>query len=215
MSFTVIDHERDHAVSFDSRPDADDAFETAKDLADNPEQVEQIQGAYDDYAAAVADDAETDGGEPEVIDHDTDSHHEPEVMSPDEIDRAAADLPERNVGDDPLKWLPGEFVDTIDGSPAINRKGFEVLGHFYDVAVSADLQVAPEDTDHEYARVKATAEIDGRTVEAFGSAHVDRGDDSYLILEMADTRARKRALSIATGAGAVAVSELKNEPEGR
>jgi hypothetical protein len=105
-------------------------------------------------------------------------------------------------------------VDTIDGSPAINRKGFEVLSHFYEVDVSADLQVTPEDTGHEYARVKATAEIDGRTVEAFGSAHVDRGDDSYLLLEMADTRARKRALSIATGAGAVAVEELKNEPEG-
>jgi len=54
----------------------------------------------------------------------------------------------------------------------------------------------------------------GRQVEAFGSAHVDRGDDHFLLLEMADTRARKRALSIITGAGAVAVDELQNEPEG-
>jgi hypothetical protein len=108
--------------------------------------------------------------------------------------------------------MPGEFVDTIDGTEAINRKGYEVLAHFYDVEVSADLQVAPEETDHEYCRVKATATTDdGRAVEAYGSAHVERGDDPWLLLEMAGTRARKRALSIATGAGAVAVEELKHE----
>ena len=47
--------------------------------------------------------------------------------------------------------------------------------------------------------------------QRLGSAHVDWGDDSVLLLELADTRARKRALSIATGVGAVAVEELKNE----
>jgi hypothetical protein len=51
----------------------------------------------------------------------------------------------------------------------------------------------------------------GREVAAYGSAHVERGDDVELLTEMADTRARKRALSIATGMGAVAVEELKNE----
>jgi len=152
------------------------------------------------------------GDDPTRLDAD-EVPHSPDV-DPGGGDTDETDLPERNVGDDPLKWLPGEFVDQIDGSPAINRKGFEVLSHFYEVDVDATLQVAPEDTGHEYARVKAEAEIDGRTVEAFGSAHVDRGDDSYLLLEMAGTRARKRALSIATGAGAVAVEELKNEPEG-
>jgi hypothetical protein len=87
-----------------------------------------------------------------------------------------------------------------------------VLAHFYDIGVSADLEVAPEDTDHTYCRVKATATLpDGRACESYGSAHVDRGDDATLLLEMADTRARKRALSIASGAGAVAVEELKNE----
>lgn len=54
---------------------------------------------------------------------------------------------------------------------------------------------------------------DGRTCEAYGSAHVDRGDDHELLLELADTRARKRALSIATGVGAVAVAELRAEAQ--
>jgi hypothetical protein len=124
-----------------------------------------------------------------------------------------ADLPERSVGDDPLKWMPSEFIDTIDSSVAINRKGFEVLAWYYDIDVFADLEVAPEETDHEYCRVKARAvsKESGREVEAYGSAHIDRGDDAHLLLEMADTRARKRALSIATGVGMVAVEELKNE----
>lgn len=160
-----------------------------------------------------------DGPNVDVVDHS------PEGADVQEVENATTeaveptaqagpdhpDLPDRSVSDDPLTWIPGEFVDQIDGSQAINRKGFEVLAHFYDVSTTSDLQVKPEDEDHEYCRVKATATIDGRTVEAFGSAHVDRGDDPELLLEMANTRARKRALSIATGVGAVAVEELKNE----
>lgn len=109
-----------------------------------------------------------------------------------------------------------EFVDEIDDSPAINRKGFEVLSHFYKIDVHADIHVPPEDTGFEFARVKATAtRPDGRECEAFGTAHVDRGDgdDPTLLLEMAETRAKKRALSIATGVGACAVEELRNEVE--
>jgi len=142
-----------------------------------------------------------------------DSGQEPEVIEEHpsiEVEGAAEDLPERDVATDPLTWMPGEFIDEIDGSQAINRKGFEVLSHFYDVEIQSDLEVPPEETEHEFCRVKATATIDGREVEAHGSAHVDRGDDKVLLLEMADTRARKRAISIATGAGAVAVEELKN-----
>ena len=108
--------------------------------------------------------------------------------------------------------MPGHFIDSIDGTPAINRKGFEVLAHHYDIDTRSELEVPPEENGHEYVRVKATAVTDdGRTCEAYGSAHVDRGVDAELLLEMADTRARKRALSIATGVGVVAVEELRNE----
>jgi len=124
------------------------------------------------------------------------------------------DLPDRSVSDDPLTWIPGEFVDEIDGTQAINRRGFEVLSHFYDIDVEPDMEVTPEDTDHTYCRVRCVATTsDGREVAAYGSAHVDRGDDEVLLGELAGTRARKRALSIATGVGAVAVQELKSELE--
>jgi hypothetical protein len=194
--FIVIDHDNGNEVPADSRSDAEDKKETAEEL-----------GAENVEIVPPGSDAETDGGTAEVVDvQEVDA--DPTPADADEV----ADLPERSVADDPLTWMPGHFIDEIDGTPSVNRKGFEVLSHFYDISVSAELQVTPEETDHEYARVKATATTpDGRTCEAFGSAHVDRGDDATLLLEMAGTRARKRALSIATGTGAVAVEELRNE----
>jgi len=175
----------------DSRGEAEETKEMAEDVG-----LENVE---------IVPPGETDGGEPtaEVVDV------EPVEPSPEP---AAGQLGERSVAEDPLNWVPGEFYDTIDGTDAINRKGFEVLSHFYGVDVHTELQVPPEETGHEYCRAKATAVTeDGRECEAFGSAHVDRGDDKVLLLEMAGTRARKRALSIATGVGAVAVEELKSE----
>lgn len=185
--------------TFDTRADAEDARADLLALGATPEDMEIVPPTETDGSGAV---------EPEVVD-DEQADAQP-VETPD--DNTPDTLGERSVADDPIAWMPGEFVDQIDGTEAINRKGFEVLAHFYDVSVTADLQTAPEETDHEFCRVKATAETaDGRTVEAFGSAHVDRGDDPWLLVEMAGTRARKRAISVATGAGAVAVEELKNE----
>jgi len=204
--WAVVDHERGNRRTYDSRAEAEDALDDMSSLG--ADDVELIPPG------------ETDGGqEVEVVDGDSEKpdleQYGAHTMFPESGSEPADDdvqLPERSVADDPISWMPSEFVDTIDGTEAINRKGFEVLAHFYDIEVSADLRLAPEETDHEYCRVKATATTaDGRAVEAYGSAHIERGDDPWLLLEMAGTRARKRALSIATGAGAVAVAELKNE----
>jgi hypothetical protein len=190
--WTVRDRENDNERAFDSRAGAEDAIEDLESLGVDAELVPP---------------GRSDGGtEPAVV----------EVEDPDAepVPEEDMELPDRSVAEDPLNWVPGEFVDEIDGTQAINRKGFEVLSHFYDVDVHVDLEVPPEETDFEYCRVKATAvTAEGRECEAYGSAHVDRGDDPELLLEMADTRARKRALSIATGVGAVAVAELRNEVE--
>lgn len=194
----VVDHDRNNQRMANTRNAAETMQETAQDLGSN--NVE------------ILDPGETSGDakvENEVVDTKV-VEPTPEPATPTTED--GYDLPERSVSDDPITWMPGDFIDQIDGTPAINRKGFEVLSHFYDISVLSDLEVPPEDTDHEYCRVKATATMpDGRSCEAYGSAHTERGDDAVLLLEMADTRARKRALSIATGVGAVAVEELKNE----
>lgn len=189
--WTVRETDGDHERAFTSRQEAEHAAEEAESLGMTVEIIPPGDGDPD----------------VEVVEHVEDAENKPTHPDTD-----MQDLPERSVADDPLTWIPGEFIDTIDGSQAINRKGFEVLAHFYDVDVFSDLEVAPEDTGHEYCRVKATAVTDdGRQCEAYGSAHIDRDDDATLLLEMADTRARKRALSIATGVGAVAVEELKSE----
>lgn len=198
--WTVRDVGRGNEREFDSRSDAEDALEQLEGLDVEAELVPPGEGDDQDDAREPAEAVPVE---------------QPEADVPEAAD-VAAQLPERSIDEDPLAWVPGEFVDEIDGSQAINRKGFEVLAHFYDVDVHAEIQVAPEETDFEFCRVKARATTaDGRECEAFGSAHVDRGDDKTLLLEMADTRARKRALSIATGVGAVAVEELKNSMEGQ
>jgi hypothetical protein len=205
--FTVADMANENARFFDSKPEADEGLEKAGNVPGVEPQLFPPGESPEFLYHGDRPDDDPEQVEAEVVDPDP----EPQTTT---AEAGQPDLPERNVSDDPLTWMPGDFVDQIDGSEAINRRGFEVLSHFYDISVSADLEVPPEDTGHEYCRVKATAETpDGRTCEAYGSAHVDRGDDPELLLEMADTRARKRSLSIATGVGAVAVEELKNEAE--
>lgn len=123
--------------------------------------------------------------------------------------------PERNLSDDPVKWFGdiGEFTYEKHGTTCINKKGLRVLQYWYEIDnPSSEVVVGPEETDHEFARVRAEVQMpDGRTAVVHGSAHVDRGDDSYLLTEMADTRAKSRVILDVTGMGAVAVSELENE----
>lgn len=174
-------------------------------------------GSATDTGSDTDTNADTEGEavDPEIVDHspddETDSDDSVATAAPD-TDASDAELPaEPDVDTDPLTWMPGEFIDQIDGSPAINRKGFAVLKQRYDISVTSEVVVGPEETDHEFARVAAHAEdADGVVSEAHGSASTDRGDDATLLLELADTRAKKRALSAATGVGMIAVAELQH-----
>jgi len=210
--WTVHDPDSGNTKTFDARSGAEDARDDMADLGVDVD-VYPPGESPDDGTSADGGTEWTPGddGTPAAQAADPGPVEQDPIVE-DAPPEDADELPERSVSDDPLTWMPGHFIDEIDGSPAINRKGFEVLAHHYDISTSSTLEVPPEETDHEYVRVKARAETDdGRTCEAYGSAHVDRGDDPELLLEMADTRARKRALSIATGVGVVAVEELRNE----
>lgn len=202
--WSVVEIDGDREREAESRSDAEAIKEGCEDLGMD---VEIVPPATTDGGTAATE-IEHPGG-------DSIEAHTQTAEVVEDSDGLGQDLGERTVAEDPLNWLPGEFVDTIDGSEAINRKGFEVLGHFYGVDVETEIVVPPEEAGHEYCRAEATATTeDGREITAHGSASTDRGDDSYLLLEMADTRARKRAISVATGAGAVAVEELRNEANG-
>jgi len=187
--------------------------ENRAEAEDQKKKLIELGMSPDNLAITTEDprkDTETkaDGGsqDVEVVADDTPT----EEAKPTQADSDA--LEQRSVTDDPFEWLPGHYVDHIEGEPAINRQGYAVLSQFYDINVTSDVVVGPEETDFEYCRCEATAyDSDGNEYRAHGSAHVDRGDDKHLLLEMADTRATKRVLAVATGVGAVAVEELKNE----
>lgn len=119
-----------------------------------------------------------------------------------------------SLDEDPISWAPEHFVDTIQGTPAINRKGYAVMAERFGISVVAEPVTLPSNTGFEYAEFRAIAETeDGTEYSGFGSAHVDRqdGDDEHLLGELAETRAMKRALAYATGLGMTAVEELQGE----
>lgn len=223
--FIVIDNDNQNRKAFETRAEAEEAAETAREF-----------GSDDVEIVASDSDTETDGGEvlmgvdvcvhcgeeiengwcPDCDGDDSDE----EVAQPTTVDADAVADVERlpddpDLTDDPFAWMPGDFVDTIEGKPTINRQGYAALAHKFDIsAPDISVELGPEETGHEYCRVKATVEDSGgRRFVNHGSAHVDRGDDETLLLELATTRARKRALAGATGVGLIAVEELKNELE--
>ena len=200
----VYDPGNDNVRAFDGRSRAEDARD---DMADLGIDVEMYPPGE-----SLTDDAEADGGTeyvpgddgtPAAKDADPTIKNDPVEQVPDDP----------NLTDDPFAWMPGDFVDTIDGTPTINRRGYAALGRKFGIsAPDITVHVGPEETDHTYCRVQATVEDDeGRTYQNHGSASVERGDDATLLLELAVTRGRKRALAGATGVGLIAVEELKNE----
>jgi len=179
--------------SAESRAEAESMQENASDAGlSDVEVIPPAGGTSETDGGNIADPVDAD-----IVDH-TDGGPDGTVMQSMGTD---AEQELRNLG--------GDFTTDIKGTTVINKKGLRVIQHRYDINVRCELQVPPEDTDHEYARAKAVAEMpDGRIGEAHGSAHVDRGDDAFLLTEMADTRAKSRALSDITGIGHVIVEEM-------
>ena len=156
---------------------------------------------------------ETDGGEAEVVETPAtdprEEQPEPEGDFADELDK----LSNKDITTDPLSVMPGHFVDTIQGVPTINRKGYAVLAEHFGVSVKAEPVTLPSETDFEYAEFRAVATTEeGAEYSGFGSAHIDRmdGDDPHLLAELAETRSMKRACAWATGVGITAYTEMTN-----
>jgi hypothetical protein len=188
--WTVIDHTNDNEQTAESRDEAEQKAETAREFGS--ENVEIIPPG------------ETDGG----------THAEADVPATEVVDAEPAtdDLPDDpSIDRDPVDWLPGHFIDDIQGVPTVNRKGYAVIASKYGISVRAEPVTLPSETGFEYAEFTATAETpDGETYTGFGSAHIDRqdGDDAHLLGELAETRAMKRAVAWASGVGLTAAEEM-------
>jgi len=174
--------------------------------AEAEEHAKKIKRDFD-IDAHVRVGGQTDGGE--VIEEPNHTVETPEKQP------QVNDLPdEPSVSEDPVQWLPSHFIDRIQGVPTVNRKGYAVIASKYGVSVTAEPVTLPGETDHEYAEFQAIAiYAEGNEYSGFGSAHVDRmdGDDPYLLAELAETRAMKRATAWATGIGMTAMSEMQGE----
>jgi len=210
--FTLVNHRGEKTKTFDSRAAATENRGDMIGLGADPEDFEVVQGAIDDYSEYAEEldavgnqamsEAKSDGGT-EVVDADA------EVVDESVTEQLPDDGP--SISEDPLTWMPSEFIKTVDGSPTITRKGYEVLAHHYDVQGGTEMVVSPVETDMEYAVHKATVtDADGEEYSAYGEAHAsDNGVEN--IVRMSDTRAYKRAVSRATGVGTVAIEELQND----
>lgn len=230
-AYRLVDKERDNATEFDTWQEAQERLNEVVNLSDDAspqdfaiEPVTEQNGVQNSQnghepeeleSDDVQGESEMDAETPEFEDRDEPDNEPTEVVVDGEP--AKDPLPDRELTEDPIAWLQrgdGELTTEIKGTTVITKKGFRVLQHKYDISTGSEVLVGPEETDQEFCRVKAWAEMpDGRRAEAHASAHVDRGDDHFLLVSMADTRAKSRALSDVTGVGAVAIEEMMGVAE--
>ena len=108
-----------------------------------------------------------------------------------------------------LRQINDEFVNTIQGTPAISKRGFRYIQA--ELEITTESKVVAWSDDPYGVVVWARAELpDGRAAEAHGEGYPsERGMDEGEFVRYADTRAKSRALSDLTSAGALAVDELR------
>jgi len=194
--FIVRDTDRGNERPCESRSEAEEVAEELRSLGADVEIL-----------------APGEGDNVDVVEHE-ETPKEAHTVEPDNVDAEALDaVAEKDIATDPLSVMPKHFVDQIQGVPTINRKGYAVLAEHFNVSVTAEPITLPSETDFEYAEFRAVATTeDGQEYSGFGSAHINRqdGDDPYLLAELAETRAMKRATAWATGVGITAYTEMSN-----
>ena len=142
----------------------------------------------------------------------------PSTNGSDRTGRNTPDVDESDSGgaqglrEDPIGYLRNinpDFVNTVKGTPAISKQGFRYLQS--ELQIRTESEVVGTFDDPTGVMVWAKASLpDGRTAEAHGEGYAE-GDkpDSNEFVRYADTRAKNRAISDLTCAGALAESELQ------
>jgi hypothetical protein len=196
----------------DSRAEAESVRNDMEQLGMNceitaPDETKTDGGQADSESPRVVPDGE-------ILPHDYDEPNHPEQTESDDGDgagKATTNIPENpDIDKNPVEWLPDHLIDMVEGVPTISRKGYCIVCQQYGVSIESESIVRSSDTEFEYAEFRAVAvDSDGKAYSGFGTAHVERGDDPYLLNELAETRAMKRAATWATGVGLTAVEEME------
>jgi hypothetical protein len=189
--------------------------------ADPDDAMSDIDGLKGDGEERADQEAATDGaGDEDVVDADAagqsvrgpeaGDQHPPDEIVDVPVDQEDVSMP-HTTGDPFASELsenvPERFVMDLGDEPYIRRAGYAAIARNANLRVTVDPVTPAEETGFEHARYKAVVrDADGDVVgEDFGTAHLD-GEDltgaEYQLDELASTRAIRRALEWATGAGA-------------
>jgi hypothetical protein len=163
----------------------------------------------DDNPADKEPEVMTNGGSENGIDHPTQVVDDDE---PDVVDTTTAEpVDPEDLSSDPIGFLQDvndDFVNVIKGKPAISKQGFRFIQREFEI--STESEVVQWTDDPLGCIVWAKAELpNGYSAEAHGEGYQfehDVSDNEFV--RYADTRAKNRAISDLTSAGALAVSEL-------
>jgi len=222
--YELIDHNRDNDRPFDTWEEAQEKMNEMVAMGAKPEDFEinpiKVPEGTDKDSKPELDefDEEDDSSEQPAPPESADNQDVAVVedSEPEEQTQPIEALPdEAGVDTDPLDILPDYMIDHVQGTPTLNKRGLSVLAYHYGVTVTdREIVVNPHESDWQYAIVETTVENeDGNTFVGTGTAHLDRGDDKGTLLEMAETRSYKRAVSFATGTGIVSYQELTGHLE--
>ena len=200
--YLLRDKENHNERTFDSKEEAESEAEELRQLGATVE-VEEIG----------SDGGEEDPVEAEVIDHTENGHEEPDESVEPEVVTADVTDPEE-LSKDPIGFLESvnsDFVNTIKGKPAISKQGFRFIQREFEITTESEVVEWSEDPLG--CVVWARAELnDEYAAEAHGEGYQFESDVSdNEFVRYADTRAKNRAISDLTSAGALAVSELQGE----
>jgi hypothetical protein len=197
--FTVVNHDTQTTRIEPTKSDAQQRVREAKrdfDFAD--EDLEIVSGGYEAYDV-VEDKSVADGGG--VVDAEPVQENAPEPA------------PAESLSKNPIQFLQNvntDFVNTIKGKQAVSKQGFRFIQREFEITTESEVVQWLEDPLG--CVVWAKAELpSGYSAEAHGEGYQFEGDVSdNEFVRYADTRAKNRALSDLTSAGALAVSELQD-----
>lgn len=142
----------------------------------------------------------------------------PEQAQPDTVDTDTREIVERVDAPDPNSTLPHWMLTEIEHSKGdvsvdLNKRGVQVVSNHLDLVVNAECEVPAKDTDFEYCRYRATAQMpDGDEFTAVGDAHIDeQGKNKWDLERLAETRSKKRAAKWASAGGLAAFDGDTND----